>query len=63
MKKNKSKNKRVPKYEFGTLIGNPQTDLYGNQIAMVNAARKAGNNGWVKGLKYLVILLNKLVLL
>lgn len=51
MKKNKSKNKRVPKYEFGTLIGNPQTDLYENQIAMVNAARKAGNNGWVKSLK------------
>lgn len=51
MKKNKSKNKRVPKYEFGTLIGNPQADLYENQIAMVNAARKAGNNGWVKGLK------------
>ena len=51
MKKNKSKNKGVPKYEFGTLIGNPQTDLYENQIAWAKAAQKAGNNGWVKGLK------------
>jgi len=50
MKKNKVKNK-VPKFEFGTLIENPATDLYENQLAMVRASQKAGNNGWVKGLK------------
>lgn len=50
MKKNTVKTK-VPKYEFGTLIDNPATDLYENQLAMVRASQKAGNNGWVKGLK------------
>lgn len=51
MKNNKSKNKRVPKYEFGTLIDNPQSDLMANEIAWAKAAKKASNNGWVKGLK------------
>lgn len=51
MKKTKSKNKRVPTYEFGTLITNPNKDLIENEIAMIKAANKASNNGWVKGTK------------
>jgi hypothetical protein len=50
MKKNTTKNK-VPKYYFGTMIENPATALYENQIAWTKAAAKAGNNDWVKGLK------------
>ena len=50
MKKNKLKNK-LPKYEFGSLVENPATELYENQIAWTKAAAKAGNNDWVKGLK------------
>ena len=50
MKKNKLKNK-LPKYEFGSLVENPDTELYENQMAWTRAASKAGNNDWVKGLK------------
>lgn len=51
MKKKKTKLKAIPRYEFGTLIESPSTALAENNIALARAAQKAGNNGWVKGLK------------
>lgn len=49
--KKKTKKNNIPRYEFGTLIESPNTALAENQIALAKAALKAGNNGWVKGLK------------
>jgi len=49
MKRKKIKSK-LPKYEFGTYIENPNTTLAENQIAMVRAKQKAASNPWVKGL-------------
>ena len=49
MKRKKIKSK-LPKYEFGTYIENPNTTLAENQIAMVRAKQKASSNPWVKGL-------------
>ena len=49
MKRKKIKSK-LPKYEFGTYIENPNTTLAENQIALVRAQQKAASNPWVKGL-------------
>lgn len=45
MKKIKDKNK-LPKFEFGSLIDNPATDLYENQISMAKAMNKGSKNPW-----------------
>jgi len=48
MRKNKKTN--LPKYEFGTYVDNPSTDLAQNQINLEKAKLKASKNPWVQGL-------------
>jgi hypothetical protein len=38
------------KYELGSYVTNPATDLAENQIALARAQQKVGNNPWLKGL-------------
>jgi hypothetical protein len=44
------KNVKLPKYEFGTYVEDPNSEIYQSQIGIAKAKMKAANNPWAKGL-------------